>query len=180
MTFDFDPFKLNKFILHNTQGIVLIFSHMMWIILNLCLITEYCNCLTKLSFCSELFTVCVRRFLKYIFKFDFLNERGFALLSNQWMHLICYIITGRCCFFLLSKHSLSSNNVMMTLTAMLNSPLFSGRPVTYIRVTRNSNKIPILNSNNTVMYLTQVNEVIYTIGFYLCFGIHSVISLLFT
>ena len=57
--------------------------------------------------------------------------------------------------------------------------------VTYIRVTRNSNKIPILNSNNTVVYLTQVNEgnsisFIYTIGFYRCFGIHSVISLLFT
>ena len=54
--------------------------------------------------------------------------------------------------------------------------------VTYIRVTRNSNKIPILNSNNTVVYLTQVNEgnsisFIYTIGFYRCFG---VISLLFT
>ena len=54
--------------------------------------------------------------------------------------------------------------------------------VTYIRVTRKSNKIPILNSNNTVMYLTQVNEgnsisFIYTIGFYCCFGIHSVISL---
>ena len=57
--------------------------------------------------------------------------------------------------------------------------------VTYIRVTRNSNEIPILNSNNTVVYLTQVNEgnsisFIYTIGFYRCFGIHSVISLLFT
>ena len=54
--------------------------------------------------------------------------------------------------------------------------------VTYIRVTRNSNKIPILNSNNTVVYLTQVNEgnsisFIYTIGFYRCFGIHSIISL---
>ena len=54
--------------------------------------------------------------------------------------------------------------------------------VTYIRVTRNSNKIPILNSDNTVVYLTQVNEgnsisFIYTIGFYRCFGIHSVISL---
>ena len=33
-------------ILHNTRGIVLKFSHMMWIILNLCLITEYWNCLT--------------------------------------------------------------------------------------------------------------------------------------
>ena len=32
------------------------------------------------------------------------------------------------------------------------------KPVIYIRVTRNSNKIPILNSNNTVVYLTQVNE----------------------
>ena len=47
------------------------------------------------------------------------------------------------------------------------------------------NEIPILNSNNTVVYLTQVNEgnsisFIYTIGFYRCFGIHSVISLLFT
>ena len=57
--------------------------------------------------------------------------------------------------------------------------------VTYIRVTRNSNKIPILNSNNTVVYLTQVNEgnsisFIYRIGFYRCFGIHSVFSLLFT
>ena len=57
--------------------------------------------------------------------------------------------------------------------------------VTYISVTRNSNEIPILNSNNTVVYLTQVNEgnsisFIYTIGFYRCFGIHSVISLLFT
>ena len=60
-----------------------------------------------------------------------------------------------------------------------------GKSVTYIRVTRNSNKIPILNSNNIVVYLTQVNEgnsisFIYTIGFYRCFGIHSVISLLFT
>ena len=58
-------------------------------------------------------------------------------------------------------------------------------PVTYIRLTRNSNKIPILNSNHTVVFLTQVNEgnsisFIYTIGFYRCFGIHSVISLLFT
>ena len=57
--------------------------------------------------------------------------------------------------------------------------------VTYIRVTRNSNKIPILNSYNTVVYLTQVNggnsiSFIYTIGFYRCFGIHSVISLLLT
>ena len=57
--------------------------------------------------------------------------------------------------------------------------------VTDIRVTRNSNKIPILSSNNTVVYLTQVNEgnsisFIYTIDFYRCFGIHSVISLLFT
>ena len=54
--------------------------------------------------------------------------------------------------------------------------------VTYIRVTRNFNTIPILNSNNTVLYLTQVNEgnsisFIYTVGFYRCFGIHSVISL---
>ena len=54
--------------------------------------------------------------------------------------------------------------------------------MTYIRVTRNSNTIPILNSNNTVGYLTQVNEgnsisFIYTVGFYRCFGIHSVISL---
>ena len=60
-----------------------------------------------------------------------------------------------------------------------------GKTVTYIRVTRNSIKIPILNSDNTVVYLTQVNEgnsisFIYTIGFYRCFGIHSVISLLFT
>ena len=59
------------------------------------------------------------------------------------------------------------------------------KAVTYIIVTRNSNEIPILNKNNTVMYLTQVNEgnsisFIYTIGFYRCFGIHSVISLLFT
>ena len=57
--------------------------------------------------------------------------------------------------------------------------------VTYIRVTRNSNEIPMLNSNNTVGYLTQVNEgnsisFIYTIGFYCYFGIHSVFSLLFT
>ena len=57
--------------------------------------------------------------------------------------------------------------------------------VTYIRVTRNSNEIPILNSNNTVGYLTQVNNgnsisFIYTIGFYSYFGIHSVISLLLT
>ena len=29
-----------------------------------------------------------------------MNERGFALLSNQWMHLICYIITGRRYFFI--------------------------------------------------------------------------------
>ena len=62
---------------------------------------------------------------------------------------------------------------------------YDSRAVTYIRVTRNANKIPILNSNNTVVYLTQVNEgnsisFIYTIGFYRCFGIHSVISLLFT
>ena len=44
------------------------------------------------------------------------------------------------------------------------------QPGTYIRVTRNSNEIPLLNSNNTVGYLTQVNEgnsisFIYTIGF---------------
>ena len=57
------------------------------------------------------------------------------------------------------------------------------KTVTYIRVTRNSNEIPLLNSNNTVGDLTQVNEgnsisFIYTIGFYRCFGIHSVISLL--
>ena len=62
---------------------------------------------------------------------------------------------------------------------------FSIRAVTYIRVTRNSNKIPILNSNHTDVFLTQVNEgnsisFIYTFGFYRCFGIHSVISLLFT
>ena len=59
------------------------------------------------------------------------------------------------------------------------------KSVTYIRVTRNSNEIPKLNSNNTVVYLTQVNEgnsisSIYMIGFYRCFGIHNVISQLFT
>ena len=66
------------------------------------------------------------------------------------------------------------------------SPLFTLyiKSVTYITVTRNSNKIPILTSNYTVVYLTQVNEgnsipFIYTIGFSRCFGIHSVISLLF-
>ena len=58
-------------------------------------------------------------------------------------------------------------------------------PVTYIRVTGNSKEIPILNSNSSVRLLTQVNAVksisfIYTICLYRGFGIHSVISLLFT
>ena len=57
--------------------------------------------------------------------------------------------------------------------------------VTYIRVTGNSKDIPILNSNCSVVLLTQVNEgesisFIYTICFYRGFAIHSVISLLFT
>ena len=43
--------------------------------------------------------------------------------------------------------------------------------LTYIRVTRNSNEIPILYSNNSVGHLTQVNEgtsisFFYTICFY--------------
>ena len=55
----------------------------------------------------------------------------------------------------------------------------------YIRVTRNSNEIPILNSNSSVGHLTQVHEgksisFIYTICFYRGFGKHSVISLLLT
>ena len=56
---------------------------------------------------------------------------------------------------------------------------------TYMRVTGNSNEIPIFNSNNSVRHLTQVNEgklisFIYTICFYCSFGIHSVIFLSFT
>ena len=42
-------------------------SHMMWIILNICLTTKNWILLTLLRFCSKLFTVCVRRFLKCIF-----------------------------------------------------------------------------------------------------------------
>ena len=57
--------------------------------------------------------------------------------------------------------------------------------VTYIRVTGNSKEIPILNSNCSVVLLTQVNEgelisFVYTIRLYGVFAIHSVISLLFT
>ena len=57
--------------------------------------------------------------------------------------------------------------------------------VTYIRVTGNSKDIPILNSNCSVVLLTQVNEgelisFIYTICLYHDFAIHNVISLLFT
>ena len=57
--------------------------------------------------------------------------------------------------------------------------------VTYIRVTGNSKEIPILNSNCSVVRLTQVNEgesisFIYTICLYHGFAIHSVISLLLT
>ena len=83
------------------------------------------------------------------------------------------------------------NHIMKTLTIYKKSAKKTHKQlecvvavtVTYIRVTRNSNEIPLLNSNNTVGYLTQVNEgnsisFIYTIGFYRCFGIHSVISLL--
>ena len=32
------------------------------------------------------------------------------------------------------------------------------KTVTYIRVTRNSNEIPIVNSNNVVVHCTQVNR----------------------
>ena len=58
-------------------------------------------------------------------------------------------------------------------------------PMTYIRVTGNSKEIPILNSNCSVVLLTQVNEgesisFIYTIRLYGGIAIHSVISLLFT
>ena len=57
--------------------------------------------------------------------------------------------------------------------------------VSYIRVTGNSKEIPILNSNCSVVLLTQVNEgesisFIYTIRLYGGFAIHSVISLLST
>ena len=57
--------------------------------------------------------------------------------------------------------------------------------VTYIRVTGNSKEIPILNSNCSVVRLTQVNEgesisFIYMICLYHGFAIHSVISLLLT
>ena len=57
--------------------------------------------------------------------------------------------------------------------------------MTYIRVTRNSNEMPILNANNSVGHLTQVNEgksipFSYRIYFYGSFGIHSVIFLLCT
>ena len=53
--------------------------------------------------------------------------------------------------------------------------------MTYIRVTGNSKYIPILNSNCSVVLLTQVNEgesisFIYTIRLYGGFAIHSVIS----
>ena len=61
----------------------------------------------------------------------------------------------------------------------------SGSAVSYIRMIGNSKEIPILNSNSPVRLLTQVNEgklisFIYTICLYRGFGIHSVISLLFT
>ena len=39
-----------------------------------------------------------------------------------------------------------------------NGFLCSPKTVTYIRVTGNSNEIPILNSNSSVGHLTQVNE----------------------
>ena len=57
--------------------------------------------------------------------------------------------------------------------------------VTYIRVTGNSKEMLILNSNCSVVRLTQVNEgesisFIYTICLYHGFAIHSVISLLLT
>ena len=59
------------------------------------------------------------------------------------------------------------------------------KAVTYIRVTGNSKEIPILNSNCSVVRLTQVNEgesisFIYTICLYHGFAIHRVISLLLT
>ena len=60
------------------------------------------------------------------------------------------------------------------------------RTVAYIRVTRNSNEIPILNSSSSVgHHVHQLNEeksisFIYMICFYFGFGIRSVISLLFT
>ena len=55
---------------------------------------------------------------------------------------------------------------------------YSDWAVMYIRVTRNSNETPILNSNSTVGHLTHVNEgklisFIDTICFYRSFGIHS-------
>ena len=57
--------------------------------------------------------------------------------------------------------------------------------MTYIRVTGHLNEIPILNTNSSIGYFSQLNEVsfIYTICFlsvYRSFGIHSVISLLLT
>ena len=57
--------------------------------------------------------------------------------------------------------------------------------MTYIRVTGNSKEKPILNSNCSVVGLTQVNEgesisFIYMICLYNGFAIHSVISLLLT
>ena len=95
--------------------------------------------------------------------------------------LMCKYCLNRCMWYYIDIH------VVKFSICMGDNPLTKSllRSVTYIRVTRNSNKIPILNLNNTVVYLTQVNEgnsitFIYTIGFYHCFGIHSVISLLFT
>ena len=53
--------------------------------------------------------------------------------------------------------------------------------MTYIRVTRNFNEIPILNLNNVVVHLTQVNR--YHLASLFAFTadleIHSIISLLF-
>ena len=74
--------------LHNIQGIVLKFSHMMWIILNFCLTTKNWMLLTLLSVCSKLFTVCVRRFLKYT------HTNIYKLQNVKWLErkLEAYVI----------------------------------------------------------------------------------------
>ena len=105
--------------------------------------------------------------------------------TNIYSFIANYLIV--CSTIIFFRH-ICYNLCKHTFTCLVldpRKPVFRNFAVTYIRVTRNANEIPILNSNNTVGYLTQVNEgnsisFIYTIGFYRYFGIHRVISLLFT
>ena len=99
------------------------------------------------------------------------------LITTAFMHSTPILLVLSC--------GVSSGSLLLSITTFFSvilPNLSCSDSVTYIRVTRNSNTIPILNSNNTVVYLTQVNEgnsisFIYTVGFYRCFGIHNVISL---